>query len=33
MCCGLQDMYEDSLQDLEADLRAKELENQDLRDE
>jgi len=26
-------MYEDSLQDLEADLRAKELENQDLRDE
>ena len=29
----MQDMYEDSLRDLEADLRAKELENQDLRDE
>lgn len=29
----LQDMYEDSLRDLESDLRAKELENQDLRDE
>ncbi|XP_060554357.1 mitochondria-eating protein-like isoform X2 [Ruditapes philippinarum] len=29
----LQDMYEDSLRDIEGDLRAKELENQDLRDE
>lgn len=29
----LQDMYEDSLREIEADLRAKELENQDLRDE
>ncbi|KAL4230902.1 Mitochondria-eating protein [Mactra antiquata] len=29
----LQDMYEDSLREIENDLRAKELENQDLRDE
>lgn len=29
----MQDMYEVSLRDVEADLRAKELENQDLRDE
>lgn len=29
----IQNMYEDSLRDLETDLRAKELENQDLRDE
>lgn len=29
----IQDMYEESLRELEADLRAKELENQDLRDE
>ncbi|XP_052278077.1 mitochondria-eating protein-like isoform X4 [Dreissena polymorpha] len=29
----MQDMYEESLKDLETDLRTKELENQDLRDE
>lgn len=29
----LQDMYEQSLQELEQDLKTKELENQDLRDE
>ncbi|XP_053399221.1 mitochondria-eating protein-like isoform X2 [Mercenaria mercenaria] len=29
----IQDQYEESLRDLECDLRAKELENQDLRDE
>jgi len=29
----MQDMYEDSLREVESDLRARELENQDLRDE